>query len=222
MNMYYPVLVIGDSCARKLFNSMQNMSVRFTVEYFPGASVKTITRELARLLQYQKYSVIYVLCGICSITKKRYDGRILLRNPNTETAVNHVIDDFYSLIVTAREFTQAPIIICPTVGVDLMKYSSYDWFSFNDQPVLDKIVNKLNLQIRGINRLNGFTTPDLSSRVHRCAGHGGKYRSHYGHLWDGCHPSYSLRKHWERKIAEFYFNLQLSPFYTNDTYTYNY
>lgn len=183
--------------------------------------MKTISRELARILRYQKYSAI-LLCGICSITRKRRDGRILLREYNIESAVNHVIDDFYSLLVTTREYTQAPVVICPTMGIDLIKYSSFDWFSFKDQKVLDSIINKINLQIRGINRLNKLTTPDLSSRVHRCSGHGGKYRSHYGHLWDGCHPSHLLKKWWERKIMEYYFKLPISPFYTNETYNYYY
>lgn len=198
------ILIIGDSRVRRLFNSAPRPSINFTCEYFPGASVKTVSRELRRLLYYNRsYSVVFVICGICSVTKKRYDGRILLREPNIEIAVNNVIDDFYSLIVSVREMTSIPVIICPLVGVDLLRYSSYDWFSFRDQPLLDETVNKINLQIRGINRLTGFTTPDLSSKIHRCSGHGGKYRSHYSHLWDGCHPSYLLRLCWEGKLTDY-------------------
>lgn len=188
--------------------------VNFDCEYFPGASVNTISRELARLLRHsRKYSAIFVICGICSITRKRYDGRILLREYNIDAAVNRVIDDFYSLIANARDYTSIPIIICPTMGIDLMRYSSRDWFSFKDQPVLDEVVNKINLHIRGINRLNGLTTPDLSSKTHRCSGHRGKYRSHYGHLWDGCHPSFSLRSWWERKIVEYFLRIPASSYH---------
>lgn len=189
------------------------------VNIFPGPRRKSISRELSRITKRtDRYSAIFVICGICSITRKRSDGRILLGNYNVESTVNYVIDDFYSLIVNVRVFTSAPIIICPIVGVDLMRYSSHDWFSFKDQPILDCIVNKVNLQIRGINRLNGLTTPDLSSKVHHCSGHGGKYRSHYGHLWDGCHPSHHLREWWEQKIMEYYSYLSGSPPYTYSTH----
>lgn len=213
------VLIIGDSRVRKLFNYVPNTPVKIVCEFFPGATVKTISRELTRLLRYEPgYTAIFVICGICSITRKRRDGRILLRSYNVESSVNRVIDDFYSLHADAREFTRVPVIICPVTGIDLMKYSSYDWHSYRDQPILDKIVNKSNLQIRGINRLYGYTTPDISSKVHRCSGHGGNYRSHYGHLWDGCHPSYTLRAWWEEKILDYYIKFIETPI--NQVYPY--
>lgn len=69
--------------------------------------MKTVSRKLTRILHLSRnYSAIFVICGICSITRKsRREKQIVLINYDVDVAVNAVIDDYYSLLVAAHELT---------------------------------------------------------------------------------------------------------------------
>lgn len=103
-----------------------------------------------------------------------------------------------------KSYFDIPVAIASVAGIDLVNYSPQFYGKlFYMQPMIDESIIMLNNRIRGLNRMNGLRTPDLSSDVHRCSGNGGRYRTHYVHLYDGLHPGYHLRNKWADKIISY-------------------
>lgn len=139
-----------------------------------------------------------------SVLHRHPTRHVFPRTRVTANLVNYTLEEMRSCINGIRQITDTPVALAMLSGLNLAAYSPryYD-LMYILQPCIDRAILEINHQIRGINRLNNLYSPDLSSAVHRCAGHGGRYRTHYSQLYDGLHPSRSLRQIWARNLLAY-------------------
>lgn len=211
MAQYRPicVLCIGDSRLRYLQpllnDNMRN--ILFNCHVFSGATLGHLLFHMRVLLQYASasyYDYIIVMGGICDITS-------LTRSPSKRltpkyASVAETIENFERVLAVFREsarlFTQTPIIFAPIVGVHLSYYCGGDMSLFPVQPIIDQSVPLINNIIRDVNSSHGLPTPNIADSIHHSHGRGGRYRTRYCRLYDGCHPNQDTLLIWSREILK--------------------
>lgn len=135
----------------------------------------------------------------------RYPTRhVFPRTRVVRNLVNYTLEEMSSCVAGVIQSTNTPVALAMLSGLNLAAHSpSYHDLMYILQPCIDRAIPEINHQIRGINRLNNLYSPDLSSAVHRCTGHGGRYRTHYLQLIDGLHPAPALRQIWARNLQNY-------------------
>lgn len=209
----YHVLIVGDSRVRQLRGALSDvtLNIEFHVRSIPGAKMEQIAlRAMTELAYWDEYHLIILVGGINNLSKifwhpSRYAGP---RYRSVSQLVDHTLRDMRSAVRRVKTLTNVPVLLASMAGMDLVKYSPWHYARlYHLQPIMDAATVKINLQIRGINRTNSLFTLDLSSTTNRCSGRGGWYRTHYTHLLDGLHPSYTLRGIWADKIVDYCINV---------------
>lgn len=139
----------------------------------------------------------------------------LTRNPTRRVvpryrSVASTVENFERLLALHREltrlFTDVPIIYTPLVGVHLTRYSLDDNSVYPLQPIIDDSIPLVNKIIKQVNKWNGLPSPDVAYTIHHSCGRGGRYRTRYTRLMDGCHPDESTRSLWSREILKCFTN----------------
>lgn len=207
----YKVLIVGDSRVRHLQGMLDQTSLNlsFRVIMMPGARLNTLALKTLTELSYcdlYTYNLIIIVGGVNNLTKLAYKPtrHAVPRFTSLHDLVNVTLLEMEKAIGKIKTYSDIPVALASVTGIDLVGYSPlYYGKLFRWQPLIDETIVMLNNRIRGLNRMNGLRTPDLSSDVHRCSGHGGRYRTHYIHLHDGLHPGYRLRFKWTDKIISF-------------------
>lgn len=162
------------------------------------------------------YHLTILAGGINNLTTLRHRPRrhAVLRYHSAQNAIDDIIREMRVCLEAVQEHTCMPVAMASLSGIHLNRYSpAYPIAPRHVQYTINHIITRINLRIRGINRLNSLYTPDLSSAVHRCAGRGGTYRSHYSHLPDGLHPGAHLLRIWANSL--FAYCLRIFPEATN-------
>lgn len=209
MSPNYQVLIVGDSRMRNLQTILNDTSLNiyFTVITLPGANLRRIMYETIQTIRCSRpYDLIIIAGGINDMSiLHRYPSRhVFPRTRVVTNLVNYTLEEMRYCIDGIIHTTGTPVALAMLSGLNLAAYSPryYD-LMYILQPCIDRAIIEINHQIRGINRLNNLCSPDLSSAVHRCAGHGGRYRTHYRQLYDGLHPGRSLRLIWARNLLAY-------------------
>lgn len=216
---YYNVLIVGDSRTRFLQNYLNqtSLNIRFHVITISGATLQRIADVAIQTLSNMHYYHLTIIAGgINNITMLRYRPvrHATLRYRSADCIIENTIRQIRICIEAIQEHTYMPVAVASLSGMHLSRYSpSYPYNLHHMQRTLDYAITRINLRIRGINRLNSLFTPDLSSAVHRCAGRGGTYRSHYSHLPDGLHPGAHLLRIWTNTV--YAYCLRIFPEATN-------
>lgn len=206
---YYRILIVGDSRVRNLQEELNatSLNLHFVVFTLPGANFYRICLKAKVEISYDDcYDLILLIGGINNLTRinRHPSYHIMPRYRSVTRLVNSTIDQMVQGVLQLQQITSTPITIPSLVGVRLVSYSPHFWRSlYRLQPIIDTAILQVNNRIRGINRLNNMRTIDLSSHVHRCVGHGGRYRTRYIHLRDGLHPGAELLELWAAKIVGF-------------------
>lgn len=210
---YYNILIVGDSRTQFLQNFLNqtSLNIRYHVITIPGATLQRIADVAIQTLDNPHY---YHLTnhagGINNITMLRHrpTRHAVLRYRRADVIIENVIREMRICVEAVQEHTYMPVAIASLSGMHLNHYSpTYQFATHYMQRTLDFAITRINLRIRGINRLNSLYTPDLSSAVHRCAGRGGTYRSHYSHLPDGLYPGAHLLRVWTNNLHAYCFRL---------------
>lgn len=207
----YKILIVGDSRVWHLQGMLDQTSLNlsFRVIMIPGARLDTLALKTLAELSYcdsYTYNLIILVGGINNLTKLIYrpTRHAMPRYISPTDLINTTLNEMEKAIRKIRFYFNIPVTMASLAGIDLVNYSPHYFGKlFRLQPLMDESIVILNNRIRGLNRMNGLRTPDLSSDVHRCSGHGGRYRTHYIHLYDGLHPGYHLRIRWTNKIISF-------------------
>lgn len=214
----YQILIVGDSRVRNLERYIENLSpfFEFTIRCIPGARIERLGLHARASLSYQvHYDLVLIAGGINDITKLKYRPvrHATLRYTSTRRICAVVIAQLRELMHKSERISDTPVVIASIPGMCLINYSPAVWYNLiNLQPILDSTMVELNRQIRGLNRMNGFPTPNLSYPVHRCAGNRGRYYAHYAHLVDGLHPGETLLVRWAQHITNYCMGLfQIVP-----------
>lgn len=207
------ILCVGDSRLRHLQSQLNNnmRGIHFSCYVFPGATLGHLSYQLRLLLQHTEahYAFIVILGGICDLT-------ILSREPTKRltpayNSVQSMIDNYERIFAlfceSAALFTQTPIIYVPLVGVHFSRYSGDDQSVFQYQPIIDQSIPLINYIIRTVNTRHGLPTPNVAHSIHHCHGKGGRYRTRYCRLIDGCHPDTDTRLLWSQEILKAMTNL---------------
>lgn len=210
---YYKVLVVGDSRMRHLeaFLNNTSLNIRYTVITLPGATLHRIAAVAIRTLQDDySYHLTIIAGGINDLTMVRHlPVRHARPRHNSPTyLVRRITREMRNCIENVYRHSYMPVALATLSGMNLSQYSpSLHHFLYTYQPIIDQAIVQINHQIRGINRLNSLRSADLSSAVNRCAGHHGRYRTHYSYLYDGLHPGYILRRTWAQNIHTYCANV---------------
>lgn len=202
----YKVLVVGDSRVRSLQEHLNNttLNLEFLVVVLPGANFQRIVlKAMIEISMDVEYQLIILIGGINNVTSLHYNParHIRPRYRTMNSLVHNVTNHMRNGVNQIRQLTATPVVVGTLVGARLLIYSACRRRDlFYQQPLIDSAITRINCLIRGINRLNDVQTLDLSSHVHRCMGHGGRYSTRYIHLHDGLHPGRRLLEIWVAKI----------------------
>lgn len=207
----YRILIVGDSRTRHLQDILDQTSLNlsFHVITLPGAKLNDLALKTIAELSYHDlnyYSLVILVGGINNLTKLVYrpTRHAIPRHKACCNLINFTLNEMGKAIERIKFYFATPVALASLTGIDLVNYSpQYYGKLFHMQPLIDEAITVLNKRIRGLNRTNGLKTPDLSSDIHRCSGKGGRYRTHYIHLYDGLHPGHHLRTKWAKKIFSY-------------------
>lgn len=152
------------------------------------------------------YDYIVLVAGICDITYLDKSSSSRVAKPAYAT-VPTLVDNFERLFslfrLTASLFTQVPIVYSTIPGMHLTKYAHNDTADlFHLQPVIDAAIPLINIMVKRVNQWNGLPTIDLAYSIHHPKGKGGRYRTRYCRLTDGCHPDEDTRFEWVQEILK--------------------
>lgn len=212
----YHILCIGDSRLRYLQYGLNNnqRDMKFFCHVFPGATLGYLAYQLRLILaqcEDQSYDYIVVAAGLCDITTLERTSSSRIARPTYPT-ISLTVDNFERLLslfrLTVSLFTQTPIIYSTLAGLHLNHYANNDSDNlFHLQPIIDTAIPLINIIIKRVNGWNGLPTVDLAYSIHRAKGRGGKYRTRYCRLSDGCHPNDETRNEWVSEILKTLTNL---------------
>lgn len=203
------ILIVGDSRLRNLeyYLNSTSLNLNFEVKCLPGARIEEIgLRTMTSIAYNDTIDLVLLIGGINDITKLKYhpSRHATLRYPTSSEICDKVMLALYKTRDKLANIFEVPICIATIPGMDLINYSPAVWYRLLPlQGILDTAMFEINRRIRGLNRSFGQHTPNLAYPVHRCAGKGGRYYSHYSWLIDGLHPSHSLKEKWASNIINF-------------------
>lgn len=203
------IICVGDSRLRHLQPLLNDnkRDIVFHCYVYPGATLGHLLFHMRTLLQCSRssyYNFVLIMGGICDITS-------LSKSPSKRltpaySSVLETVENFERIFSVFREsanlFTQIPIIYLPIVGVHLSHYSNMDASLYSLQPIIDQSVPLINKIVRTENTRRGLPTPNTSDSIHHSHGGGGRYRTRYCRLYDGCHPNHDTLKIWAREILK--------------------
>lgn len=202
------VLLLSDSRGRdleELLNAnLKGISFRVMME--SGATINRIKEKLLRINKdsLQGINLIIVFAGVCNTTKIVYQPSrmAVLRYSEVDKIVSEFMRECTDLIESARAAINVPVMLAPTVGINMTAYAGYHNAAlFAQQPTVDNAVIQINSYIREVNAQNGLITPNTSYCIHRNKGKGKGYRTHYIKLYDGCHPSDEVKTNWSEALV---------------------
>lgn len=202
------ILILADSRGRDLIDLLNdnNHNLQFEVKCYPGATIRTLRGHLVYLTDGRKnpskYTMVVLFGGICSVTEIQYMPyrAAVVRYDGSDEILKEFTSECHELLEIADRLP-LPVVFSSIVGIDLIKYAGhYNEKLFDMQRTIDCVIPRINLLIKEVNELRGLITPNISSCVHRCKGKGKGYRTYYGKLLDGCHPSEEVRVTWARAL----------------------
>lgn len=204
------VLFACDSRGRGLDIFLRNsLCSNFRVLTYSGAGIYDAVHRAANTIKYEKWSQIYLLAGICSITiKDRVSKIVSLREENPVTSMCHLklevthSLDFVSLLTGEHN---VKCVMAPITGIDLRTYNKGLTISRVNsidaqQVILNDLITEFNKYIVSVNKANNVVTPWVSRFVHK------RTRDNMSHLYhnlagDGCHLTDDLRGLWADALS---------------------
>lgn len=157
-------------------------------------------------LREKSWTQVYLLSGLCSITRKDSSKTVSLRHESLAMAVQTLKSEILQCIDLINSNVVSPhlkCVIAPVTGMNLNQYNKNATDEETDiqQNLLNEIISQINEVIIDINTSNGVATPWTSRLVHK------RNRKSFVHNYsllssDGCHLSDRLRAHWARALSD--------------------
>lgn len=195
------ILLVGDSRIRHLDTILNSMDVNFAFisKCFPGTTISRIVKKTVEILnENNTFSLIIIFGGINDITRiaNRPLWIIKPRFDTVNDTVSYVKHHFIEGMDTLRLATQIPVVLCPTIGMDLSTYSPNNTDARDQQHIIEQSIQIINRFIYSVNSENHAPTPLIESTIHKCKGRSRALINYYAKLEDGCHPSPATRSQW--------------------------
>ena len=188
------ILIVSDSRG-KLLKPMLTPPPGYTIDFEAkgGATLNEAKNIVARKLANSKYTCVYILAGICSVTNKD-EGLISLPFDTHEDLVDGITREINNILTELDDSHTTPIVLCTFPGVDLIRANNKAATGHHpQQDLLNSAMIDIADYTADLNLTRGFSTPMLSAAVHRCHGKKRdgtkKYKHHYCRLDDGVHPT---------------------------------
>ena len=201
------ILIVSDSRGKQLKESMTHLKgCQIEYEVKNGATLNDAKNITWKRLNNSRFICVYLMVGICSITMK--DGELIYLPFDTkESIIEATTRQIKTTLKELDDLFTTPIVMCSFPGIDLIRANSKSAKgSHPQQSFMNEAMIEINDYIIDLNLTRGYSTPMLSSAVHRCHGKGRdgsrKYRHHYCRLSDGIHPSDSTLKYWRKRFEE--------------------
>ena len=210
------ILVVSDSRGKLLkpiLESPSGSNICFKVRN--GATLQDAMSIVKEKLTNESFVCAYIIAGICSITKKE-GGYIYLPYETKEDIVKSTTQIIREMLQELDRSTVIPIVLCTIPGADIARANDQEATEYHpQQSILNSAMLEINEYIVDLNLSRGFTTPMLSSTIHKCHGKkkdGSKrYRHHLHKLWDGVHPTGVTLKDWRDKLEENFSQFLFNP-----------
>lgn len=158
-----------------------------------GKGLKELSQIALNQQQLDNYQATLLVGGICEITRRDTVGRkIVMRNMDHNVLVERIFNRIVENIKKLKSKCELTILTT-TYGLDLARYNMYLYGHYDnenhqaDQHKLEVTVELVNARIAKINTESNLTTIRLGNAIHHKRS-GGKMKSSYSKLWDGCHP----------------------------------
>lgn len=203
------VLILADSRGRHLKQELSSiLDCDFVVRYYPGVGINDCVSKSHEILLSQAWSQVFCLAGICDVTLKDSDTRLLsLQNyDSTLTTANYlnVLKTAFGTIIGAGPINLKPkCIFAPLTGINLTAYNKREFHpdDIRNQTILNDTISLINSEILLFNTGHGLFTPWTSRIIHRQSRNG--YTNHYHKLAsDGCHLSPMVVTHWANSLHD--------------------
>ena len=188
----------------------------YPVYCYPGFGMDKIQDSVIMRLRAREYKCIYIMAGICDITEKnKRTGVITLGLKSVEDIVTTIMAKYNALLkAIEKEKKITKVVFCTMVGVhlNLANYREQDdemrtretrlaviddIGEHEDQQILNKGIEELNVLIANLNKVNKVSTPFIDRHLHHKVGAKKKSIVHrYHKLQDGVHADERLASKW--------------------------
>ena len=188
-----PVLLVADSRGHGLKKYLQIRAPNvFEVSSKSGARLKKLFKMARTKLATSTYTAVIIMGGICDITERDQETHITsLRTEDQEEITTNIRKSIKAGKKRIKKVApNIPIIITPTMGIDLTRYNGFP-VDQHTQEVLNSMILEANKMIISCNK-EGVPIPWISKMVHHCRG-GQRWAHRYQHLRDGCHYTNRLK-----------------------------
>lgn len=202
----YCVVIITDSRGVGLQNEIELLNDKYydiRVLIYKGRGMAQAVREATNKFLWFAPDQVIVLAGICDITQKNRETKLVsLQDSRAEDAL-HRIKDYMSEIKhhLAVRLTEKPYLLtfCPITGTEMATYNNQE-HKHPDQDILDATIESVNQSIIAFNLVNNVATPWTASDVHHNMKGGRKKTRYYILAEDGLHLNDSMREKWVATI----------------------
>ena len=207
MRTYY-CLVVADSRGRKMHRlirrklSASGLPIKVNILHIPGANLHKIEERALSELRMYRYDLVLIMGGVNDLTRRTSRGLPLIP---VYDSVDYLVSDMYSRFERIKN-TLAPwgakVVISLLIGIDLEMYNEYTRGPTTDYTHHQTIINEgmihLNKAIASLNTDTHSLSPWILDTVHYYVRH--KVIHKYTKLYDGLHPTPTLRYTWTKKI----------------------
>lgn len=172
---------------------------------YRGRGVAAAANEAEVKLAWWRPEQIYLVAGICDITRRDKDTKMVsLRLQETEAALETQLyymksaADSIAAVLTGTEYK---LIFAELTGMCISTYNQ-TLYPHEHQSILDDTVMQVNNEKVGINRENGCYTPWLARHVHKNKKNGSKVTKYHKLSEDGLHLTQELKEKWAMDLLD--------------------
>lgn len=182
----------------------------------PGATILNAVQTARGTITTFQPDLIVVIAGICNITKRNRNTRMIsLKHNNVDGIITEVMDEVVKARAEIERTSGAWISFATVTGTDLTDVNNHGRRTMTDaeyrtyvntvkiphpdQGTLDNALFELNRRITAHNNIHHTPTTWMAEVVHPYLR--GQHRSYYTRLRDGCHPTPNTRTRWAHQIA---------------------
>ena len=201
------ILIVSDSRGKRLkafITPPPDCNIEYKIK--EGATFNDVKNITWETLSNAEFVCAYLMVGICSVTIND-NGVIYLPFDTKESLVEATIRGVTTTLKELDDLFTIPIVMCTFPGVNLIKANNKNAVGHHpQQDILNEAMIEVKDYIIDINLSRDYSTPMLSTAIHRCHGRrqdgSKKYKHHYCRLQDGVHPSESTLKYWSKRFEE--------------------
>lgn len=202
--------IVSDSRGRSLdflFSQLFDFPVEFTVYYRNGAHLRDLWETVEQIILFDHTDIVYLYGGVCDLTDKMYINGVKQYWPPANlnariNEINSVMSDIFSNFTLM--YTTTKLCLIPEAGLDLIKYNAVPdpvpRHLLVIQEDIEKKLHFLQELAKSLNHSVGMITPFTLDVTH--ARRSGRMVPVYNRLYDGLHPSLSVKKKFAKIIMK--------------------